>query len=148
MTEAERLVLDGVSIDEPWPLVECFAEIVREAPEEVNRAGWLIVERLTALGVPVTAHEPKLYLSLPKSASVQVGERTLRAKPPSFAASHPDGVAGRLVIVRTPTARPLGFAPGTSPLFGAGYESLPSPSRSIATRRTCSASRRRICCAA
>ena len=50
MTEAEQLVLDSVSIEEPWALVEAFSEIVREHPDEVNRAGRLIAERLQKHG--------------------------------------------------------------------------------------------------
>ncbi len=125
MTEAEQRVLASVSIVEPWALVESFSEIVREHPDEVNRAGRLIAERLRRHGVPVTVHEPRLYLSLPKRASVHLGGRTLRAKPPSFTISAPEGVEGKLVIVRGPTAQPPGYGPASAKLFGPGYDPAP-----------------------
>lgn len=125
MTEAEQRVLDSVSIEEPWALVEAFSEIVREHPEEVNRAGRLIAERLRQHGVPVTLHEPRLYLSLPGPGSVQLGDQRLRAKPPSFAIAAPEGVEGKLVIMRAATARPPGYAPASAKLFGPDYDPAP-----------------------
>jgi len=125
MTDAEQDVLGSASIAEPWALVEAFSGIAREHPDEVNRAGRMIADRLRANGVPVTVHEPRLYLSLPKQASVQLAGRTLRAKPPSFAASCPEGVEGRLVIVTASAAKPLGYAPASAHLFGQGYDPTP-----------------------
>ncbi len=122
-TETE--ILGATALDAPWALVEAFSHIVREHPDEVNRAGNLIAELLRAHGVPVTVHEPTLYLSLPKHAEVGVAGLVLRAKPPSFARSCPDGVEGRLVMVTAPSARPPGFAAASASLFGEGYDPTP-----------------------
>ena len=54
--------------EEPGPIVEAFSQIRREHPDDGNRAISLVVERLRALGLPVTVHEPMLYLTLPKGA--------------------------------------------------------------------------------
>ena len=121
----ERQLLESTTIDEPWALVEAFADIVREHPDEVNRAGCMIADRLRALGVPVTVHEPRLYLSLPKRASVRLGTQVLHAKPPSFAVSCPDGVEGRVLMVPAAIARPLGYAAASAPLFGSAYDPTP-----------------------
>jgi N-acetylated-alpha-linked acidic dipeptidase len=111
MNDLERRLLADVSLDEPWALIEQFAGIVREHPRDVNRAADVLAERLRALDVPVTVHEPELYLSLPKSARVEAGGATFRAKPPSYSAEARAGVAATLVYV------PAAFATGSDDVF-------------------------------
>lgn len=111
MDDLERSLLADVSLDEPWALIEQFAGIVREHPRDVNRAADVLAGRLRALDVPVTVHEPELYLSLPKSARVEAKGVTFRAKPPSYSADARDGVAATLVYV------PAAFATGSDDVF-------------------------------
>src|SRR5580698_2762655 len=68
-------VLEQVSLTEPWALVETFSTLPRWRPQDVNQAADVIAERLTSFGVPVTLHEPKLYLSIPYEASVELNGR-------------------------------------------------------------------------
>ena len=75
VTEAEQTLLDAVSLDVPWVLVETFATLPRWRPEDVNRAVDVLVGRLHGLGVPVEVHEPEIFLSIPYSASVMAGGR-------------------------------------------------------------------------
>ncbi|MBV9564244.1 MAG: peptidase M28, partial [Bradyrhizobium sp.] len=89
VTSAERRILDRISLDEPWKLVEAFSTMPRWRPEDVNKGADVIVGRLKALGVPVEVHEPEIYLSIPLSASVEAGGKVFRAKPPSSALSVP-----------------------------------------------------------
>ncbi|MGH2842069.1 MAG: hypothetical protein ACRDKL_00580, partial [Solirubrobacteraceae bacterium] len=96
ITAAERRILDAVSLDAPWSLIETFATMPRWRAEDVNRAGALIGERLKSLGVPVELHHPTLRLSIPLHAEVRAGRRTIRAKPPSSAASVPQGLTAKL----------------------------------------------------
>ena len=84
----DRVTRD-ISIDAPWSLIEAFATQPREKPEDGNRGAEMIAERLRGFGVPVTMHQPDLYLSLPISASVQAGGATFAAKPPAFSVSAP-----------------------------------------------------------
>ncbi|MGH6912827.1 MAG: M28 family peptidase, partial [Geminicoccales bacterium] len=91
MDDVTHAVLGEVGLDEPWGLVEAFARQPREKPDDANRGADLIAERLRRNGVPVTVHEPELYLSLPIRAEVRAGGRTFQAKPPAFAASRPEG---------------------------------------------------------
>lgn len=112
MTDHEREVLADASLDEPWSLLEAFAEIVREHPTEVNRAADLLIGRLERHGIPVTVYEPELYLSLPKDAEVRAAKRSFRAKPPSASASAPDGIEAELCYV------PAQFARGAEDVFG------------------------------
>ena len=73
--------LADISLETPWPLIERFSTLKREHPTDVATAAADIVGRLRALGVPVTVHEPEIFLSIPGKASVSVGGATVRAKP-------------------------------------------------------------------
>jgi N-acetylated-alpha-linked acidic dipeptidase len=99
MNDTERAILDSVSLDEPWALVESFATYKREHPGDVNRGMDEVVERLRKHGVEVTVHEPELYLSLPGKARVEAGGKTFRAKPPAYSADAKSGLQGELVYV-------------------------------------------------
>ncbi|KAJ55365.1 peptidase M28 [Actibacterium mucosum KCTC 23349] len=103
MTPTESALLDQVSIDEPWALVESFATFKREHPDDVNRGMDEVVQRLRKHGVEVDIHEPELFLSLPGQARVEADGQTFRAKPPAFSASAPDGFTGPLVYIRGTT---------------------------------------------
>lgn len=113
MTDHEREVLADASLDEPWSLLEAFAEIVREHPTEVNRAADLLIGRLDRHGIPVTVHEPELYLSLPKDAEVRAAKRSFRAKPPRPVPPHPMG--SRLNSVMSPPSSPAGLRMSSAP---------------------------------
>ena len=99
MSAAIDRVLEDVSLEAPWALVEAFSTMPRWAPQDVARAGDDIARRLEAVGVPVTVHEPELYLSIPHHAEVRCEAGTLRAKPPSYAVSVPDGLEAPLAYV-------------------------------------------------
>lgn len=109
----ERALLDDLSLDLGWSLVERFSTLVRESGSEDERAAaeW-IVERLERLGIEHEVHEPELYLSLPRESWVEAEDARLAAKPPSFAASTGEaGLAGELAHV------PAGAMTGMDDLF-------------------------------
>lgn len=87
------------SIELGWSLVEAFARQPREKPDDVNRGADLIAAHLGRIGIPVTMHEPKLFLSLPGPARVEVGGRSFAAKPPAFSRACPEGLTAPLVYV-------------------------------------------------
>lgn len=99
MNETEKAILDSVTADEPWSLVESFATFKREHPTDVNRGMDEVVERLRKHGVEVKVHEPKLYLSLPGQARVEADGQTFRAKPPAYANDARNGLKGDLVYI-------------------------------------------------
>ncbi|WP_170783552.1 M28 family peptidase [Ruegeria lacuscaerulensis] len=103
MTPQETALLDQVTIDEPWALVESFSTFKREHPDDVNRGMDEVVERLTKHGVEVKVHEPELFLSLPGQARIEAGGVIHRAKPPAFSANAPNGFSGPLVYIRGTT---------------------------------------------
>lgn len=113
----EREVCAAIALDEARALLERFSTLVREsgAPDE-DAAGRYIVERLEALGIPVTLHLPELLISRPLRSELRVetpdGDRIVRSRPPSFALSTDGGeIGGEVVYV------PSRYAGGTFDLF-------------------------------
>ena len=94
-------LLSDVSLDVPWALIESFSTLKREHPDDVRAAAGQIIARLGALGVPVTVHEPEIYLSLPGKARVEVEGKSFRAKPLAMSRSVPDGLTAPLAYVAT-----------------------------------------------
>jgi N-acetylated-alpha-linked acidic dipeptidase len=101
-------ILDDISLDAPWALVETFSKMPRWKPQDVNASADVIAKALKAHGVPVTLHEPTLYLSIPFSAEVRVGDRTMRAKPPAYSRDCREGIEGALVYVPASYSRSIG----------------------------------------
>ena len=99
MNTAETALLDQVTIDEPWALVESFSTYKREHPDDVNRGMEEVISRLGKHGVEVKVHEPDLFLSLPGEARIEANGVTYRAKPPAFSADARDGLTGNLVYI-------------------------------------------------
>lgn len=115
-------LLADTSFDLGWSLIERFAVLVRESGSIDERAAaHFITSRLEVLGVPFELHEPELYLSIPRSASVDFDGTELAAKPPSFSASTgPRGLSAAAVHV---PAEPI---EGASELFKAAHgEDIP-----------------------
>jgi hypothetical protein len=109
----EAAARDAIGLDEPRALLDRFVTLVRESgtPDE-EAAGRYIVERLQALGVPVTLHSPDLYISVPERAELTIAGKLLRARPPAMARSTgDDAVEGEVCYV------PSRYAAGTSSLF-------------------------------
>jgi hypothetical protein len=96
MTRTDGSILEQITLDHAWDLVETFSGRERWRPEDVNSAGDLIAERLRSLGLPVVVHRPTVCLSVPLSASVTLDGDEMFAKPPSSSKSCPDGVTAEL----------------------------------------------------
>ena len=106
-------LLDSVSFDAGWAMLERFSTLVRESgSEDEHVAAAYIAAELARMGVPFEMHEPDLYLSLPRESSVEWNGGSMRAKPPSFAVPTPDGgLEAELVYV------PAAAATGQRDLF-------------------------------
>ncbi len=100
LTELAPL-LNDVSLAAPWELIEQFSTRKREHPEDVRAAARMIVSRLESHGVPVTVHEPEIFLSIPGAASVKASGRSFRAKPLAMSRSVPRGLTAPLVFAPT-----------------------------------------------
>jgi hypothetical protein len=118
ITDQERRLLDAATLDAPWELVEHFSRTPRWRPEDVNKGGEAIAERLRRLGVPVTVHQPEIFLSIPLSASVEAGGVTHRAKPPSMSVSVPGGLTAPLVYVPANLKALRSYSRDVQELFG------------------------------
>jgi N-acetylated-alpha-linked acidic dipeptidase len=68
----ERSMLDDVSLDTPWSVVERFASLVRlsGSPEE-RRAIEILTGHLDDWGIPYRLHEPECFISIPLAATVR-----------------------------------------------------------------------------
>ncbi len=84
----ERALLDDISLDVPWPVVEQFASLVRlSGSSEEREAVELLMEQLCSWGVPHRLHKPLAFISIPLAASLRAGDRRYRAKTPSMSVS-------------------------------------------------------------
>jgi len=97
MDSLERRLLEAVTLDAPWELVEAFSRTPRWLPDQVNAGGAMIAQRLRALSIPVTVHHPEIYLAVPLAASVEAGGVTHRAKPPTSSLPVPEGRTAPLI---------------------------------------------------
>jgi N-acetylated-alpha-linked acidic dipeptidase len=113
----ERDAHAAIALAEPRALIDRFATLVRESGSAAERASAeYIIERLRGLGVPVSVHDPELFLSVPERSELSVtsegGVRLIASRPPSFSLSTGDAeVTGEVVYV------PSKYAGGTGSLF-------------------------------
>ena len=114
----ESQLLQQVSLDAPWELVETFSRTPRWMPEDVNRGGEMIAARLRGLGVPVTLHKPEIYLAVPLSASVEAGGVVHRAKPPTSSMPVPQGLTAPLVYLPANPKALRSYSRDIAELFG------------------------------
>ncbi|AFZ69443.1 M28 family peptidase [Deinococcus peraridilitoris] len=93
----EQGVLDAVHLDTPWALIERFSTLKREDPQDVRQAAEIIEQSLQQLGIPVEIHRPELFLSIPRSAAVRLGDMTFPAKAMAMSLNVPEGLTAPLV---------------------------------------------------
>ncbi|MFD1514340.1 M28 family peptidase [Halomarina rubra] len=91
LSDIERRLVDDVSVDEPWALLEEFSELTRlsGSDDEVAAAEY-ITNRLDALGVSYDRFDPELYISQPHSAQLRTLNKEFEPGPlktVSFSAS-------------------------------------------------------------
>src|SRR5262245_35960729 len=102
-------IIDSISLQAPWKLVETFATMPRWQPKDVNKAADVIVKMLKREGVPVTVYNPTPYLSIPSRAAVRVaGAATIKAKPPAYSRDCRSGIEGQLVYVPATYSKSVG----------------------------------------
>ncbi|HEY8610569.1 MAG TPA: M28 family peptidase, partial [Roseomonas sp.] len=118
MDAFERRLLDQVSLEVPWELVETFSRTPRTMPEEVNQGARMIAERLERLGIPVAMHAPEIYLAVPLSASVEAGGLVHSAKPPTSSLPVPKGLTAQLVYLPANPKALRSYSRDIGELFG------------------------------
>ncbi|AEN05398.1 peptidase M28 [halophilic archaeon DL31] len=93
-------IVEAVSTEEPWQLIERFAELVRvSGTDDEREAAAYLTDRLNSFGVAHDIFRPELYLSTPYGASIETndGWTAETVKTVSFSAS--GETEGQLVYV-------------------------------------------------
>lgn len=108
--DLERAIVQDVSLNTPWAVVERFASLVRlsGSPEE-RQAVDLLASHLQRWGVPHQLYEPLSFISIPRAASVRAGETRYHAKTPAMSVSTGgQEIGGELVYIRGHTSTSVG----------------------------------------
>lgn len=72
LSDFERSLVDDISVDEPWALLEEFSDLNRlSGTEEEVKAAEYILDRLDAFGVDANRYDPDLYISQPHDADIR-----------------------------------------------------------------------------
>lgn len=102
--DLEQSVVDAVSLDTPWSVVEKFATLTRLSGSAEERAAFeLLIGYLRDWGIEYTLHEPECFISIPRAATLRAAGSTAaswRAKTVAMAGSTGgQEVEGELVYV-------------------------------------------------
>lgn len=75
VSQLEDKLMKEISLDNMWALITRFSTLVRESGSQDERIAMeYIIEKLREYGIPYNVYEPELYLSIPKSVTVEVLE--------------------------------------------------------------------------
>ena len=101
LSELEGSLVDEISLDEPWSLLEEFSELTRvTGSEDEVKAAEYITSRLEHHGIEHTRYDPELYISQPHSADLETLNRTFKPGPlKTVAFSAADTVRGTVEYV-------------------------------------------------
>jgi len=111
-TDLEQQILDTISLDEPWSLVEKFSTLVRlSGSSEEAEAVAAITNKLASWDIPFEVHHPTCLISLPGPATLRtVGEngKSYTVKTPSFS-PHTSGQEIEAELVYVPGHQAAGI---------------------------------------
>jgi N-acetylated-alpha-linked acidic dipeptidase len=100
LTGVERDIVDAVSAEEPWGVVERFADLERVSGTDDERAAAAyLTDRLEANGVAHERFDPELYLSTPHGAGVETDDGWVSESAKTVAFSSDGRATGDLVYV-------------------------------------------------
>ncbi len=121
-TGLERKVLDSISLDVPWSVVEKFSSLVRLSGSQEERAAVdVLIGHLREAGVPHALYDPECFISIPIAATVRVDEpngASFRAKTAAMSVSTGgEEISGELVYVSSSEA-----ATGSGDVFSVGVD--------------------------
>ena len=105
----EQEVLESVTLEAPWAVVERFSTLVRLSGSEQEReAVDYLRDRLRSWGVPHQLHEPTCFISIPLEATLHVDEpgwKRFRAKTVAMGLSTDGEAVGGEVVYVPPRIR-------------------------------------------
>jgi len=91
LSDFARTVVNHVSVDEPWALLEEFADLNRlSGTDDEVQAAEYIIDRLDSFGVTYERYNPELYISQPHNGSIETLNKEFEPGPiktVSFSAS-------------------------------------------------------------
>ena len=100
LSGVDAAIVDDVSAEEPWALVERFADLDRVSGTEDERAAAAYVtDRLNQFGVGYERFDPSLYLSTPHGAGVEADDGWTAASAKTVSFSNDGTAEGELVYV-------------------------------------------------
>ncbi|KPN29100.1 hypothetical protein SY89_03334 [Halolamina pelagica] len=77
LSDVEQRIVDEISIEEPWSLLEEFSELERLSGSEDERAAAAyLTDRLESFGVDYNRYDPELYISQPHDATIRTINKT------------------------------------------------------------------------
>jgi hypothetical protein len=101
--KTEGPILDQLTLDEPWAMIEYFAPTYRlSGSEDERKCVDYLTGKLTEWGVPHTLHEPTLFVSHPISAHVRTegkDGKQYEAKTPAMSVSTDGELTGELLYI-------------------------------------------------
>jgi hypothetical protein len=97
----EESLLNALSPDTPWALIERFNTLTRESgSDDERKAAEYIAGQLEIFGISHTVYEPELFLSVPITASLRTGDEAFEARPLSFSISTPlEGITAEVIYL-------------------------------------------------
>jgi len=111
-TAIESAILDAITLDEPWALVQRFSTLTRlSGSEDEATAVSTITDKLAAWGVDHTVHHPTCLISLPGPATLRtLGDdgKQYTIKTPSFS-PHTDGQEIEAELIYVPGNQAAGM---------------------------------------
>jgi hypothetical protein len=100
VTSVEQEIVDAVSADEPWCVVEQFAELERvSGTDDEREAAEYLADQLGTFGVEHEVFNPDLYLSTPHGASIETEDDWTFETAKTVAFSNDGQATGELVYV-------------------------------------------------
>ncbi len=127
LDDLENKMASEISLDNMWSLITRFSTLIRDSGGRDERiAVEYITQKLKEYGVPYTVYDPELYISIPKSVTVEVLE------PEKKTLQHENRLMNPKVPSMSPSAditAELLYVPGVTPksaldMFEAGIGSL------------------------
>ena len=109
--DLEEKLLNDLSSNEPWALIERYTTLVRESSSDDERVAFeYIASRLKEFGVSHKVYTPELFLSVPVKSSLEFGGKTYRAKSPGFSITTPEGgITGEAIRIEKFAGRSVDF---------------------------------------
>ena len=100
VTSVEDEIIDSVSAEEPWSVVERFAELERvSGTDDEREAAEYLADRLSTFGVEYDIFNPELYLSTPHGAGIETDSGWESETVKTVAFSNDGHATGELVYV-------------------------------------------------